>query len=95
MYGVWKGKRHLMVPWLLLQGLLAILLAGLALYYLIIFPNKSDCAQYAGLSNTEAVNHQYNPNQVHLLCIIFYLKLHVKLALTFINIYCVYCLFFL
>ena len=53
-----------MVPWLLLQGLLAILLAGLALYYLIIFPNKSDCAQYAGLNNKKDVNNQYQPYQV-------------------------------
>ena len=53
-----------MIPWLLLQGLLGILLAGLALYYLIIFPDKSDCIQYAGLNQKQAVNNQYNPYQV-------------------------------
>ena len=63
-YGVWKGKRYLMVPWLLLQGLLGILLAGLAMYYLIIFPDKSDCIQYAGISQKKAVNARYNPQQV-------------------------------
>ena len=53
-----------MIPWLLLQGLLGILLAGLALYYLIIFPDKSDCIQYAGLNQKQAVNNQYHPYQV-------------------------------
>ena len=55
-----------MVPWLLLQGLLGILLAGLALYYLIIFPDKSDCIQYAVLSQQKAVNTHYHPYQVSL-----------------------------
>jgi len=53
-----------MVPWLLLQGLLGILLAGLAMYYLIIFPDKSDCIQYAGISQKKAVNVRYHPYQV-------------------------------
>ena len=54
-----------MVPWLLVQGLLGLLLAGLALYYLIIFPDKADCMPYAGTSHQEkAVNNQNYPYQV-------------------------------
>ena len=54
-----------MVPWLLVQGLLGLLLAGLALFYLIIFPDKADCMPYAGLSVQEnAVNNQNHPYQV-------------------------------
>ena len=64
-YGVWRDKRHLMVPWLLVQGLLGLLLAGLALYYLIIFPDKADCMSYSGLSHQQrAANNQYHPYQV-------------------------------
>ena len=64
-YGVWRDKRHLMVPWLLVQGLLGLLLAGLALYYLIIFPDKSNCMPHSVLSRQEkAVKHQYHPHQV-------------------------------
>ena len=54
-----------MVPWFLVQGLLGLLLAGLALFYLIIFPDKADCMPYAGSSVQEnAVNNQNHPYQV-------------------------------
>jgi len=43
-YGVWKHIRWMMIPWLALQGLLALILAGLSLYYLTLFPNKTDCS---------------------------------------------------
>ena len=60
-----------MVPWLLLQGLLGILLAVLALYYLVVFPDKSDCFQYAGLSQNTAVSRNYHPYQQVQFCIFF------------------------
>ena len=54
-----------MVPWLLVQGLLGLLLAGLALYYLIIFPDKADCMPYSGIDHQEkAVNNRYHPYKV-------------------------------
>ena len=54
-----------MVPWLLVQGILGLLLAGLALYYLIIFPDKADCMPYTGLSHQgKAVKNQNYPHQV-------------------------------
>ena len=72
-----------MIPWLLLQGLLGILLAGLALYYLIIFPDKSDCAQYVGINQKQAVNNQYHPYRVS----VIYDYFDCKLILILMNIY--------
>lgn len=44
--GMYLGKRRLMFPWLLVQGLLAALLASLAMYYLLLFPIKTSCVKY-------------------------------------------------
>ena len=43
-YGVWKHIRWMLTPWMALQGILATALAGLSLYYLTLFPNKSNCS---------------------------------------------------
>ena len=38
--GVWRNRRRLIIPWLLVQGLLAALLCAMAVYYLVIFPGE-------------------------------------------------------
>ena len=52
-YGVWKHIRWMLSPWLALQGILASILAGLSLYYLTLFPNKSNCT--AGTANVQVI----------------------------------------
>ena len=55
MYGVWPyvvdfvysvigahfSRGTMMLPWLLAQGILALLLSGLALYYLVLYPDST------------------------------------------------------
>ena len=42
-FGMYWGKRRLMLPWLFLQGFLASILASLACYYIALFPLKKSC----------------------------------------------------
>jgi len=43
LFGMYWGKRRLMLPWLFLQGFLASILASLACYYIALFPLKKSC----------------------------------------------------
>jgi len=36
--GVWRNRRGLILPWILVQGFLAALLSAMALYFLVLFP---------------------------------------------------------
>ena len=57
--GVWKSKRSLLLPWLLVQGLLASLLSAMALYFLVLFPEQTDC--FSDKPSSESEDKFFHP----------------------------------
>jgi len=54
--GAWQSKRSLILPWLLVQGLLATILASMSLYCLVLYPMKSECLLSPSQQNTHLQN---------------------------------------
>ena len=55
--GVWRNKRSLLIPWILVQGILAALLSSMALYFLVLFPEHTDCFSEKPMESEEKYFH--------------------------------------
>ena len=60
-FGMYWGKRRLMLPWLFLQGLLASILASLACYYIALFPLKTSCLSDKTTSPSSKIEANFRP----------------------------------